>query len=90
MSDLRYDIRYKKSVDKELRKLSESQRQAVVQKILSLASHPRPSGSVKLRGSKDLYRVRYADYRIIYSVSDAKLTILVIKVGHRKEVYQDF
>jgi mRNA interferase RelE/StbE len=85
-----YEIKYKKSVEKELRKLPHAPRQAVVRKILALAGNPRPAGSVKLRGSLDLYRVRHADYRVVYQVNDGRLIVLVIKIGHRREVYRDF
>jgi mRNA interferase RelE/StbE len=85
-----YTIEYKKSVEKELRKLSSSQLKGIVAKISALAVNPHPEGSVKLRGSSDLFRIRHVDYRVIYQVQDKKLTLLVIKVGHRREVYREF
>jgi len=63
---------------------------AVIKKIQTLAKNPQPNGSVKLRGSTNLYRVRHSDYRIIYSINNDELVILVVKVAHRKEVYRDF
>ena len=84
-----YELQYRQSVDKDLRKLPDSVRSAVVQKIRLLATNPRPTGSVKLRGSKDLYRIRSTDYRILYEIDDGKITILIVKVGHRKNVYRD-
>ena len=83
-----YEILYKKSVDKDLRKLPANIRRQIVNKIQALSTSPHPHGSTKLRGSNDLYRIRYADYRIIYQIKDSQLTILVIKVGHRKEIYR--
>lgn len=85
-----YSIFYKKSVEKELKKLPKSSLVAVIKKIQTLAKNPKPNGSVKLRGSINLYRIRYSDYRIIYSINNDELVILVIKVAHRKEVYRDF
>ena len=85
-----YSILYKKSVEKDLRKLPKSVLTAVIKKIQTLAKNPQPNGSVKLRGSTNLYRVRHSDYRIIYSINGDELVILVIKVAHRKEVYRDF
>ena len=85
-----YSILYKKSVEKDLRKLPKSVLTAVIKKIQTLAKNPQPNGSVKLRGSTNLYRVRHSDYRIIYSVNNNELVILVVKVAHRKEVYRDF
>ncbi len=85
-----YKLNYKKSVVKELKKLPHDIRVAIVSKIMALAGNPQPNGSVKLRGSSDLYRIRHADYRIIYSIKSGELIILIIKVAHRKEVYRDF
>jgi mRNA interferase RelE/StbE len=85
-----YVVLYRKSVDKDLRKLPKTHRKAVVQKIQTLADDPRPAGVVKLRGSDDLYRMRHTEYRIIYRLSDGELTVLVIKAGHRREIYRDF
>jgi mRNA interferase RelE/StbE len=84
-----YSISYKKSVEKELRQLPKSVLAAVVKKIQTLAKNPQPNGSVKLQGSMSLYRVRYSDYRILYTINNEELVILVIKVAHRKEVYRD-
>ncbi len=85
-----YNLKYKKSVAKELKKLPLAVLKIIVRKIQLLADNPQPIGSVKLRGSDNLYRIRHADYRIIYSIDSGELTILVIKVAHRKEVYRDF
>lgn len=84
-----YTLLYKKSVDKDLRKLPEDVRNSIVEKIQSLTTSPFPTQSKKLRGSFDLYRLRYADYRIIYEVNGSEVVIIVIKVGHRKKVYRD-
>jgi mRNA interferase RelE/StbE len=85
-----YVILYRKSVAKDLRKLPKTHREAVIKKIQALADDSRPAGVVKLRGSDDLYRMRHTEYRIIYHLSDGELTVLVIKVGHRREIYRDF
>lgn len=87
---LHYNIEYKKSVEKDLRKLSAFQLKGIVAKIQALAIDPHPSGSVKLRGSADLFRIRYTDYRIVYKVVDDRLVVLIVKVGHRREVYREF
>lgn len=85
-----YIILYKRSVDKDLRKLPKTHREAIVKKIQALADEPRPAGVVKLRGSDDLYRMRHTEYRIVYKLRNNELTILIIKVGHRREVYREF
>jgi len=56
--------------------------------IDDLEQNARPSGCVKLAGEPDLYRIRVGDYRIIYQVNDLKLTVLVLAIGHRREVYR--
>ena len=83
-----YEISYQRSVAKDLRGLPVATRIVIVKKILALAADPYPTGSIKLRGSANLFRLRHSDYRIIYRVENAKLTVLIIKVGHRGEVYR--
>lgn len=56
--------------------------------IDDLRDEPRPSGSVKLSGADDLHRVRVGDYRIIYSMKDDLLFVLVVEIGHRREIYR--
>lgn len=89
MADQPYKVEYKKSVEKELRKLPTTQLNHIVSKIQALAANPRPEGSVKLCGSIDLYRIRHAEYRVIYQILDGTLVVLVVKVGRRREVYRD-
>jgi mRNA interferase RelE/StbE len=52
-----------------------------------LANDPRPPGCRKLAGTSDRYRIRVGDYRIVYRVDDGKVTVLVLLIGHRREVY---
>jgi mRNA interferase RelE/StbE len=56
--------------------------------INELAQNARPSGCVKLAGEPDLYRIRVGDYRIIYQVTDPKLTVLVLSIAHRRDIYR--
>jgi mRNA interferase RelE/StbE len=83
-----YQIVVSQSAAKEIRELPKSHIQAVWIKIRSLADNPRPSGSKILVGSTNKWRVRQGDYRIIYSIEDDILTISIIKVKHRKDVYK--
>ncbi|HUC96043.1 MAG TPA: type II toxin-antitoxin system RelE/ParE family toxin [Candidatus Saccharimonadales bacterium] len=85
-----YKILYKKSVEKDLRKLPKSVLKPIVKKIQALSKNPKPNGSAKLHGATNLYRIRHTDYRIIYSLDGDELVIFVIKIAHRKEVYRDF
>ncbi len=84
----RYELIYKASVNKDLRKLPVQVRINIIEKIQALGSDPYPDGSLKIRGSKDLYRMRYTEYRIIYQFKHDQVVIRIIKVGHRKDVYR--
>ena len=83
----KYDISVKKSAVKELEAIPKKELQKIIKKIQSLASDPRPEGSQKL-SQREQYRIRQGDYRIIYSIQDDDLTVHIIKVGHRKEIYR--
>ena len=56
--------------------------------IDALEQEARPTSCLKLAGSPDLYRIRVGDYRIIYQVRDTELVVLVLSIGHRREVYR--
>lgn len=56
--------------------------------ITALEQDPRPSGCKKLRGATNTYRIRSGDYRVVYTIEDAELLVLVVRVGHRREVYR--
>jgi mRNA interferase RelE/StbE len=57
-------------------------------RIESLADNPRPQGVKKLAGEDDFYRVRVGDYRIVYQIRDKSLLVLIVRLGHRSEVYR--
>jgi mRNA interferase RelE/StbE len=82
-----YELKFKKSVAKDLRAFPKTDVKRIMQRILSLADDPRPTGCEKLSG-QERYRVRQGTYRIIYEISDSTLTILVVKIGHRREIYR--
>jgi mRNA interferase RelE/StbE len=83
----KYEISVKKSAVKELEGIPKKELQKIIKKIRSLSSDPRPQSSQKL-SHREQYRIRQGDYRIIYSVQDDDLTVHIIKVGHRKEIYR--
>ena len=82
-----YNVLIKPSAAKELETVPRKDRLRVVQKIRALAGNPRPIGCEKLSGLEQ-YRLRQGRYRIVYSISDPEQTVLVVKIGHRKEVYR--
>lgn len=83
-----YAITYVPSAAKAIRKLDRSTARRVIGAISELANNPRPSGCVQLKGGDGVYRIRVGDYRVIYDIQDDVLVILVLKVGHRREVYR--
>ena len=82
-----YEIFFKESVYKDFRKIPKKDLQKILSKIQNLKLDPRPSGSEKLTG-QEFFRIRQGKYRIVYSIQDNQITIWVIKVGHRKEIYR--
>jgi len=81
-----YKLQIKPSAVKELGALPPKDRRRLVAKIRRLSTVPRPSGSEKLSGH-ELYRVRQGNYRILYGIADADLVLVVVKIGHRRDVY---
>ena len=82
-----YKILIKPSAAKEIEAAPKKDRLRLVKRIQGLSYDPRPTGCEKLSG-KDKYRVRQGRYRIVYSISDVELTVVVVRVGHRREVYR--
>ena len=83
-----YRVLIKPSAAKEIEAVDQKKvRSRIVARIRSLAEDPRPPGCEKLTG-RDQYRVRVGRYRIPYSVGDTELIVIVVRVGHRKDVYR--
>ena len=82
-----YKIFIKKSVEKDFKAIPQNELKKIIKRIGGLANDPRPQGCEKLTG-QDRYRLRQGRYRIVYSIQDNKLTIWVVKVGHRKDIYR--
>jgi mRNA interferase RelE/StbE len=83
-----YSIALARSARKELESLNATIVQRVFPKIEALAQEPRPKGCHKLRGEKNLWRIRVGDYRVIYTVDDNYRLIDVIAVRHRSAAYE--
>jgi len=81
-----YSIFIKKSAVRELEVLAKKDLPKVLERIEALDENPRPTGAEKLAGV-ELWRIRQRDYRIVYSIEDNALTVWIVKVGHRREVY---
>lgn len=89
-----YNIQFTARAEKELRKLPRQIVSKILDKIGHLSTEPRPSGHKKLtnfhipNAPDELYRIRIGDYRVIYSIEDDILTITIVKIAHRKDVYE--
>jgi mRNA interferase RelE/StbE len=85
-----YSVRVKDSAAKEIERIEPKKvRRQVVRRVQSLATNPRPPGCEKLAGTEDRYRVRQGAYRIVYEVRDEELVVILVKVGHRRDVYKN-
>ena len=82
-----YKLLIKPSAAKELEAVPRKDRNRITGKIRHLAADPRPPGSEKLSG-EEKYRFRQGDYRVLYSVEDTAMTVTVVKIGHRRDVYR--
>ena len=82
-----YKIFFKESVVKDLRSIPKKDLKKILTRIESLKDEPRPQGYEKLSG-QEKFRIRQGTYRIIYSIQDHELTVWIVKVGHRKDVYR--
>lgn len=82
-----YKVYFKKSVEKDFKGIPKKDLGKIITKIGGLADEPRPQGCEKLTG-QEKYRLRQGRYRIVYSIQDKKLTVWVVKVGHRKDIYR--
>lgn len=84
-----YKIQWKESAKKELKSLDKSIIKRLLKNISLLAENPRPASCKKLQGMDSFYRIRVADYRVVYSIEDNVLVIEIIRIGHRRNVYQN-
>lgn len=85
-----YRIEFAPRAEREFKKLPRPVQVRLKTRIDTLAENPRPQGVEALSGEDRLYRIRAGDYRIIYAIQDEVLLVLVIRVGHRREVYRGF
>lgn len=86
---MKYTVEISESAEKSLEKIPKRDRLKILEKIDGLEQDPIPAGSVKLKGYKEvLYRIRSGDYRVVYSIKQDILIILVVEIGHRREIYR--
>ena len=83
-----YQVLISRSAEKQLKQLPPAIQRKISAVIISLEIEPRPYGSKKLSGTENSYRIRVGDYRIIYDIQDREITVIVLKVAHRSNVYR--
>lgn len=83
-----YAVEIKPSARKELDALPDHVLSRVFRKVQSLSDNPRPAGCKKLKGYKDLRRIRVGDWRVVYIIDDAVRVVSVTRIAHRREVYE--
>lgn len=83
-----YEIRYVPSAAKAIRKLEKATARHLINAIGELARDPRPPGCIQLKGGNGELRIRVGNYRVVYDVQDDELLVLVVQLGHRREVYR--
>ncbi len=83
----KFKIKFKKSAVKELNAIAHEDLIKIIKKIQTLSHNPRPLGCMKLT-NQEHYRIRMGNYRILYSIEEDALTVYVVKIGHRKNIYR--
>ena len=83
-----YKVIIKRDAEKDLAALPKIYANSIMEAIIELADEPRPSGCKKLKGTKDAYRIRVSMYRVVYTIEDEILCVDVVRVAHRKDVYE--
>ncbi len=84
----RYRIVFKPSAERAFLALPKDVRKRLDKRLLALQDHPRPPGVKALTGESGVYRLRVGDYRVLYEVLDDRVLVLVVAIGHRREVYR--
>ena len=89
MSDANYTIDFAPRTERQLNFIPKEIKKLIFERIDNLRTNPRPENVEPLQGAdKGLFRIRQGDYRIVYSIQDQKLLVLIVRVVHRKEVYK--
>jgi mRNA interferase RelE/StbE len=82
-----YQIEFAPRAYRQFKKLERDTQREILSRIEGLSTNPRPSGVKKLASVQNLYLIRIGDYRVIYEIRDRALIVIVVKVGHRRDVY---
>jgi mRNA interferase RelE/StbE len=83
-----YRIDLAPKVEKQMAAMPMADRRRMMARVDALADNPRPAGALKMEGLRNVWRLRVGDWRVIYEIHDVVLVVLVVRVGHRREVYR--
>ncbi len=83
-----YTVEISSLATRQIKKLPPEIQIQVLAQLEELAEHPRPDDVTKLKGEDNTYRVRVKNYRVVYEIFDEQLIVLIVKVGHRREIYR--
>lgn len=85
---MNYTVEISSLATRQIKKLPVETQIQVLAQLAALAQQPRPDGVTKMKGEENTYRLRVKNYRIVYEILDEQLIVLIVKVGHRPEVYR--
>lgn len=83
-----YRIEVSATAERQIRRLDRDDQLRVLRAVRDLAAEPRPRGCRKLRGYEDVFRIRVGLFRVLYSIEKERILIILLKVGHRKDIYR--
>ena len=87
-ADTTYTVYIKSGAEKQLKDIHKNYQKRITEAILALGKNPRPDGVRKLAGLENHYRIRVGPSRVIFTIKDNELIVVVIRIGARKEVYR--
>ncbi len=83
-----YRVELARRAERDLEALPKPVQRRLAEAIDALSDEPRPQGVRKLSSADELYRIRVGDYRVVYKISEEALVVLVIRIGHRRDIYR--
>ena len=83
-----YEVYLERSAESDLKRMPTSVFHRIIPEIKTLAKNPRPSGCLKIIGSKNDWRIRIGDYRVVYEIDEKARAVRIMRVRHRREVYR--
>ena len=85
---MRYQLEFTTSALRELRRLDARMQKRIAARTIGLCDDPFPSGVKKLQGLPGHFRIRVGDYRVIYRVDGQRVVVVIVRIGHRREIYR--